>query len=271
MIFTIVCGVMVLGAWKPHPLQVVDELLDTTLIQTSALWKDIHVVELLQKRSAGLVDGTDDRASLLSQELKQRHTLCARRAVQTPKTNMTYLLLICQEGSVTAIVRAQSAISSFSRPTSHYFIISWHTRSSHPTLYKIYWYCPCKCTLATVQNTKKVFFVCCNCLRSRASVVSIVARLRTGRAGVRFLVEAIDFSLLQNIGTGCGAHTASYSMVPGFFTGVKRPVCEVDHSPSYSAEVKNKWSYASLPFICLQGRVQGRRYMFLPSFCKFLV
>jgi hypothetical protein len=94
----------------------------------------------------------------------------------------------------------------------------------------------------------------------------MVARLRTGRTGVRFLVGSIDFSLLQNIGTGSGVYTASYAMGTGFFAGVKRPVCEVDHSPSSGAEVWNKWSSISLPFICLRGPVQGRRYLFLPSF-----
>jgi hypothetical protein len=30
-----------------------------------------------------------------------------------------------------------------------------------------------------------------------------------------------------------------------FFLGLKRPVCEADHSPPSSAEVKNAWSYTS--------------------------
>jgi hypothetical protein len=33
----------------------------------------------------------------------------------------------------------------------------------------------------------------------------------------------------------------------GFLPGVKRPRCEVDHSPSYSVEVKNEWSNTSNP------------------------
>ena len=86
-----------------------------------------------------------------------------------------------------------------------------------------------------------------------------MARLRTGRAGFRFLVGSIDFSLLQNIGTCSEAHTAFYAMGTGFFAGVKRPVCEVDHSTSSGADVRNKWSYISLPFICLHGLMQGRQ------------
>jgi len=70
--------------------------------------------------------------------------------------------------------------------------------------------------LATVKMRKKnIFFVRCNFLRSRISAVGIVARLRTGWAGVRFLVGSVDFSLLQKIGTCSGAHTASYAMGTG--------------------------------------------------------
>jgi len=37
------------------------------------------------------------------------------------------------------------------------------------------------------------------------------------------------------------------------FQGVKRPGLEFAHSPPHSAEVKNEWSYASVPLICLRG------------------
>jgi hypothetical protein len=44
--------------------------------------------------------------------------------------------------------------------------------------------------------------------------------------------------------------------VPGIISlGVKRPVREADHSPPYSAEVKNEWSYTSTPSIRLYGVV----------------
>jgi len=36
--------------------------------------------------------------------------------------------------------------------------------------------------------------------------------------------------------------------------GVKWPRCEADHSPPFSAEFKNAWSYTSTP-ICLLGVV----------------
>jgi hypothetical protein len=36
--------------------------------------------------------------------------------------------------------------------------------------------------------------------------------------------------------------------VPGFLSlRVKRPGCEADHSPPSSAEIKNAWSYTSIP------------------------
>jgi hypothetical protein len=41
--------------------------------------------------------------------------------------------------------------------------------------------------------------------------------------------------------------------VPGFLPRVKGPVCEVYHSPSSSAKVKNMWSYTSTPNKCLRG------------------
>jgi hypothetical protein len=47
---------------------------------------------------------------------------------------------------------------------------------------------------------------------SQSSLVGIVTRLRAGRSGVRIPVEARDFSLLQNVQTGSGAHPASYSV-----------------------------------------------------------
>jgi hypothetical protein len=41
--------------------------------------------------------------------------------------------------------------------------------------------------------------------------------------------------LLYSVLTDSGAHIASHSIG----TGVKRPGCGADHSPSYNAEVKN--------------------------------
>jgi hypothetical protein len=56
---------------------------------------------------------------------------------------------------------------------------------------------------------------------------------------VRFPAGAGNFSLHHRVQNGSGAHPASYPMgTRGSFPGVKRPVCEADHSPPSSAEVK---------------------------------
>jgi hypothetical protein len=49
---------------------------------------------------------------------------------------------------------------------------------------------------------------------------------------------SVNFSLLQRVQTGSGAHPASYPMSTGVsFSRVKRPGREADHSLSSSAEV----------------------------------
>jgi hypothetical protein len=63
---------------------------------------------------------------------------------------------------------------------------------------------------------------------------------------VRFPAGAANFSLHHRVQNGSGAHPASYPMGTGDLSlGVKWPVCEADHSPPSSAEVKNAWSYTS--------------------------
>jgi hypothetical protein len=49
-----------------------------------------------------------------------------------------------------------------------------------------------------------------------------------------------DFSLLHSVQTGSGAHPAPYPMdTGGASPGVKLPGHEADHSPPFSADVKN--------------------------------
>jgi hypothetical protein len=56
------------------------------------------------------------------------------------------------------------------------------------------------------------------------------------------------FFLLLNPQTGFGAHTASYFMgTEEFCRELSGPRFEVDHSPSFSVEVKNEWSNTSNP------------------------
>jgi hypothetical protein len=62
--------------------------------------------------------------------------------------------------------------------------------------------------------------------------------LRAGRPGFDSREGIIDF--FDSVQTDSRAHPASYSMgTEEYFTGVKWPGLEADHSPSSRAEVKN--------------------------------
>ena len=74
-------------------------------------------------------------------------------------------------------------------------------------------------------------------------MVDIVTGLRAGQSEVGISAEARYFYFLQIVQTGSGAHPHSCSMGTGVLSrGVKRPVCDVDHSPPTNADVKNGWS-----------------------------
>jgi hypothetical protein len=80
-------------------------------------------------------------------------------------------------------------------------------------------------------------------VRLGAGVAQSVLCLTTDwTTGVRSLTEAEDFSSIQCIQTGSGAHPASYPMgTGGPFTGSKaRPGRDDDHSPPFIAEVNNE-------------------------------
>lgn len=49
----------------------------------------------------------------------------------------------------------------------------------------------------------------------------------------------------------CGSPSLLYKGKRHFIPGVKRAGREIDHSPTSSAEIKNGWTYASSPSICL--------------------
>jgi len=71
-----------------------------------------------------------------------------------------------------------------------------------------------------------------------------VTRLLVSRCGVRIPAEARDLFfqiVLPAVGPTNG------------YREIKRPGREVDHSPPSSADVKNEWSPASAPTICLHG------------------
>ena len=64
------------------------------------------------------------------------------------------------------------------------------------------------------------------------------------------------FFFFSPVQTGPGALTASCRVgSAALLPGVKRPGCEFDHPPSSCAEVKNGWSRASAPHVCLHWHV----------------
>jgi len=64
-----------------------------------------------------------------------------------------------------------------------------------------------------------------------------------GMVCVQSLVQARDFSLLQNVQNGSGSHPAFCSIDTGVLSpGTEQVGCAIYHSPPSSAEVKNKWS-----------------------------
>jgi len=81
---------------------------------------------------------------------------------------------------------------------------------------------------------------------SRGSVVGLATRLQAGRPGIRIPVGLRDFSLLQNVQAGPGAHLASYSVGTGVISP-RKSGHGVNHSSLSSAEVKNVWSYTPNP------------------------
>jgi hypothetical protein len=58
-----------------------------------------------------------------------------------------------------------------------------------------------------------------------------------GRYGVRIKVGAKSISILQNVQTGYGAHTASYSIDNGVFPGLKATGASVNHTPTSSSAI----------------------------------
>jgi hypothetical protein len=69
-----------------------------------------------------------------------------------------------------------------------------------------------------------------------------------GVLGFDFRRGAENFSLHHRVQNGSGTTQPPIQFVPGALSlGVKRPKREADHSPPYSAEVKNVWSYTSTP------------------------
>ena len=54
-----------------------------------------------------------------------------------------------------------------------------------------------------------------------------------------------------------GPHSLLFRMYPGSFPGVKRPSLEVNHLLASGVEVKNEWSCATTPPVCIYGVDRG--------------
>jgi hypothetical protein len=66
---------------------------------------------------------------------------------------------------------------------------------------------------------------------------------------LQFAAGTRDFSVLQSIQTGSGAHPYFYYEVStaGTYPGVKWLGCGADHLPMSTTESKNHWHYTSTP------------------------
>jgi hypothetical protein len=92
--------------------------------------------------------------------------------------------------------------------------------------------------------------------------------LRAGWSGVRVLAGAENSSLYHCVQTGSGVHSASYPVCTrGYFLEVKWTGREADDSPLSSAEIKNAWSYTSIPqyafIVWWSVKAQGQLYLYL--------
>jgi hypothetical protein len=89
-----------------------------------------------------------------------------------------------------------------------------------------------------IMNMLKLIIM--GCMFYFMHVLLIVVLGTTGwTAGIRFQAGA-TFSYLHSVQTGSGAHRASYPMgTGGDFPGLDRPGRQENHSPPFSAEVKN--------------------------------
>jgi hypothetical protein len=86
-----------------------------------------------------------------------------------------------------------------------------------------------------------------------------VARLRAGRLGFDSR-QGLDFTFFATSSNPALESTQpTIQGLPGALSlRIKRPGSEADHSPPYSAQVKNGWSYASIPPIRLHSVVHNQ-------------
>jgi hypothetical protein len=79
--------------------------------------------------------------------------------------------------------------------------------------------------------------VCRVVMRGRDISVGIATRYGLDGMGIVSRWEAKFSAPVQ---TGPGAHPASYTMVTGYFPGVKRPGRDVDHPPYLASMLKKE-------------------------------
>ena len=82
-----------------------------------------------------------------------------------------------------------------------------------------------------------------------------------------YLAETKDVSVLQNVETGSGALSASYSVGTIGFVPSGKSQSEADHSPVPSAEVKNGWSYTFTAPVYFHG-LYGDYCIFMLTFWR---
>jgi hypothetical protein len=122
------------------------------------------------------------------------------------------------------------------------------------------------CSISLIE-LKNVYYV-----RGR---VSIVTRLQFGRAGVQFLAGALEG--IYFLGTASrptlGPTQFHNQWVPGNLSlGVKRPMRKADHSPPSSSEVKNVWSYTSIPpYVLMAWCLITQLYISIILYILFLI
>ena len=72
-----------------------------------------------------------------------------------------------------------------------------------------------------------------------------------------------DFAFLEDDQTPSEAHPTSYSMGPwALYSKTKWPGLEAEHTPPYSAQVMNEWSYTFTPPPCLQNMYRDFTFIF---------
>ena len=82
----------------------------------------------------------------------------------------------------------------------------------------------------------------------------LICRLQAGRSGVRIPIATRDFAFLrQHPYYFWGPTNFPFVGKHDFLPEVKQTKPQDDHSPTYSAMVKKKWSYNSTFPVCLYG------------------